>query len=41
VVAARSQARAAWVQARTARISDTIALYQALAGGGSAAPNPP
>lgn len=32
VVAARSQARAAWVQARTARISDTIALYQALGG---------
>jgi outer membrane protein TolC len=39
VVAARSQARAAWVQARTARISDTIALYQALAR--RAAPNPP
>jgi NodT family efflux transporter outer membrane factor (OMF) lipoprotein len=32
IAAARAQARSAWVQARAARLGDTVALYQALGG---------
>lgn len=33
VLAARAEARSTWVQARAARLVDTVALYQALGGG--------
>ena len=33
VVAARAAARETYVQARAARLGDTVALYQALGGG--------